>query len=82
MYRLHEAVGPTLTLGFVLQEWDGVLSPSPHLSKFLFDNLRRTPMPILDCETRLVAILAGHPDNDCWPDLRKQATDMFEEAQG
>ena len=82
MYWLHEAVGPMSKLGFVLQEWDGVLSPSPCLSKFLFDNLCRTPMPILDHETRLVAILAGHPDDDCWPDLCKQAANMFEEARG
>ena len=82
MYWLHEVVGPTSKLGFMLQEWDGVLSPSLRLSKFLFDNLHRTPMPILDHETRLVAIPAGHPDDDCWPDLCKQAADMFEEAWG
>lgn len=79
-YRLHEVVGPMSKLGFALQEWDGVLSSSPCLSRFLFDNLRRTPMPILDCERRLVAILAGHPDDDCWPDLSRQAADMLEEA--
>lgn len=81
-YQLHDAVGPASKLGFVLHEWDGVLSPSPRLSRFLSDNICRTPTPILDREGRLVAILAGHPDDDSWPDLSKQAAEMLEEARG
>jgi hypothetical protein len=79
-YRLDEAVGPTSTLGFTLQEWDGALSPSLHPSRFLTDSLPRTTMPVLDSEGRLVAILAGHPDDECWPDLSREAAEMLEKA--
>ena len=81
-YRLHEAVGSASKLGFVLQEWDGKLSLSSRFSRFSSNDLGRTPTPILDREGRLVAILAGHPDDESWLDLSKQATDLLEEARG
>ena len=39
-------------------------------------------MPVLDREGRLVAILAGCPSDDSWPDLSRQAAEMLEEARG
>ena len=42
---------------------------------FISYNIFRTPMPILDCEGHLVAILAGCPNDDsCQPNLSRQAT--------
>lgn len=38
-------------------------------------------MPILDREGRLVAILAGCPNDDSWPDLSRQAAEMLERAR-
>ena len=64
------------------QEWDGMLSPPSHFSIFSSNDLGRTLKPILDREGRLVAILAGHPDDESWLDLSKQAADLLEEARG
>jgi hypothetical protein len=37
-------------------------------------------MPIVDQDGRLVAILAGHPADETWPDVSRQAAKALEKA--
>jgi hypothetical protein len=39
-------------------------------------------MPILDREGRLVAILAGRPTDESWPEMTRQGAEELEEARG
>jgi|SRR5271169_1218655 len=45
------------------------------------NNIYRKSMPILDSEGRIVAILAGCPNDKCWPELNRQAAKALEEAR-
>lgn len=80
-YRLEDVVGPTSKFGFVLQKWDGQLSPPPCVSISVSHHIYSTPMPVIGREGIPAAILAGHPDDDSWPDLRRQAAERLEEAR-
>jgi len=80
-YQLHELVGPASKLGLMLQEWDGSLSSFFFPSYLIFNQVPRTPTPIIDQEGRLVAILAGHPEDDSWHQLSKEGAEALEEAR-
>ena len=38
-------------------------------------------MPIVDREGRIIAILAGCPSDELWPELARQAAEALEEGQ-
>lgn len=37
-----------------------------------------TPTAIVDAQDRIVAIMAGHPDDPSWPNLQRQAAEALE----
>lgn len=43
--------------------------------------MSRSSIAIIDRDGRLVAILAGHPDDKTWPEVRRQAARLLEKAR-
>lgn len=80
-YQLRELVGPASNLGLTLQEWDGSLSSFFFPSYFISNPAPRTPTPIINREGRLVAILAGHPEDNSWHQVSNEGAEALEEAR-
>ena len=82
IFKLDEMVGPQSRFGFTLQCWDGKYVPISLYCVFLLKSkVHRSAVPITDNEDRVIAVLAGSPDDEGWREVHREAANALERSR-
>lgn len=77
LHTLEELTGPKYS--FAHRPWQGRYMILWVHSSLCSPDVSRIPTPIMDSEGRVMAVMAGQPDDPQWPELAEQAANTLEE---